>query len=190
VAHAVGRHGRLDVVVNNAAAGTLHAGVVEEPIDSWEQTLNLNLFAALRMCRAAMPHLLVRGGAIVNVTSVNSRLPATEAASYSGAKAALLNVGKALATEYVGRGVRVVTVSPGLTATPMWLGDTGVASQIAQGTGTTRDEVAESAAQDTPLKRFLTPEEVAVWIVLAASRVASAMTGTEIVVDGGLTPTI
>jgi NAD(P)-dependent dehydrogenase (short-subunit alcohol dehydrogenase family) len=127
---------------------------------------------------------------IVNVTSVNSRLPAEDATAYSASKAALLNVGKAVATEYAAKGIRVVTVSPGLTATPMWLGSDGVASQIAALQGSTLDEVAEATAASTPLRRFITPEEIANCICFLASSRASAVTGSELVVDGGLTPTI
>lgn len=190
VAHTLEQHGRLDVLVNNAAGGKVHDGFLDEDLDSWVATLNLNLLAAVRMMHAAMPHLLVRGGAIVNVTSVNSRLPADDAPAYSASKAALLNLGKAVATEYAARGIRVVTVSPGLTATPMWLGADGVASQVAAKSGGDASEVADAAAKGTPLGRFLTPEEVAACICFAVSERASALTGAELVVDGGVTPTI
>src|SRR5579872_3546237 len=79
VAHALDLHGRLDILVNNAAGGTIHDGFLDEDLGSWVSTLNLNLLAAVRMMHAAMPHLLERGGAIVNVTSVNSRLPSQQA---------------------------------------------------------------------------------------------------------------
>jgi len=190
VGHAVSTHGQLDVVVNNAAAAVVHSGFVDEGEEAWAATINLNLMAAVRLMRSSMPHLVESRGAIVNVTSVNSRLPSSDGVSYSAAKAALLNLGKAVATEYAGQGVRVVTVSPGLTATPMWLGDEGIASQIAGSAGGDPDVIAEATANSTPLARFLTPEEVAVWICFAASPRASALTGAEIVVDGGLTPTI
>ena len=183
-------YGRLDVVVNNAAGGTFHDGFLGEDLDSWIETLNLNLLAAVRTMQATIPHLMTHGGVIVNVTSVNSRLPSDDAPAYSASKAALLNVGKAVATEYAARGVRVVTVSPGLTATPMWLGPNGVASQIATRSGTQASDVAGAAAKSTPLGRFLTPEEIAACICFAASSKASALTGTELVVDGGVTPTM
>src|SRR5579871_694186 len=63
VAHTIDRHGRLDVLVNNAAAGKVHEGFLDEDLDSWIATLNLNLLAAVRMMHAALPHLLERGGA-------------------------------------------------------------------------------------------------------------------------------
>jgi len=188
--HVIGLHGRLDIVVNNAASGRVFQGFLSEGADEWTATFELNLMAAVRTMHASLPHLVGRGGVIVNVTSVNSRLPAEDATAYSASKAALLNVGKAVATEYAAKGIRVVTVSPGLTATPMWLGSDGVASQIAALQGSTLDEVAEATAASTPLRRFITPEEIANCICFLASSRASAVTGSELVVDGGLTPTI
>lgn len=190
IEHAAELHGRLDILVNNAASGAVFQGFLAETPDEWSATYELNLMAGVRAMHAALPLLVERGGVIVNVTSVNSRLPAEDGASYSAMKAALLNVGKAVATEYAAKGVRVVTVSPGLTATPMWLGTDGVAAQIAALQGSTLDEVAEATAASTPLRRFITPEEIAHCICFLASSRASAVTGAELVVDGGLTPTI
>lgn len=190
VTHAIERHGRLDILVNNAATGTITAGVVDEDDDAWASTLELNLMAAVRATRAAIPHMLNDGGVIVNVTSVNGRMPAHEASAYSASKAALLNFGKAVATEYAAQGIRVVTVAPGLTATPMWLGPSGVASQIAAATNGDAAAIAEATATSTPLGRFLSPDEIANCICFMASPRASAVTGAEIVVDGGLTQTM
>jgi NAD(P)-dependent dehydrogenase (short-subunit alcohol dehydrogenase family) len=186
----VRRHGRLDILVNNAATGRINDGFLDEDEDNWHVTFNLNLLAAVRAMQVALPHLLDGGGVIVNVTSVNSRLPSSQSAAYSASKAALLNVGKAVATEYAARGVRVLTVSPGLTATPMWLGPDGVAEQIAAKTKASPEQIAVETARGTPLQRFLTPEEIANCICFAVSPRASALTGVELVVDGGLTPTI
>ncbi len=190
IEHAVGTHGRLDILVNNAAIGRVSEGFLGEAPLQWLGTFNVNLMAAVRAMQAAIPHMLQRGGAIVNVTSVNGRMPSKDAASYSASKAALLNLGKAVATEYARKGIRVVTVSPGLTATPMWLGPDGVGRQIAARTGGNADEIANAAAARTPLGRFLAPEEVAACICFLVSSRASAVTGTEVVVDGGLTPTL
>jgi NAD(P)-dependent dehydrogenase (short-subunit alcohol dehydrogenase family) len=190
IEHVIGLHGRLDIVVNNAAAGQVYEGFLSEEADGWAKTLDLNLMAAVRVMQVAIPHMKDRGGVIVNVTSVNSRLPAPDAAAYSASKAALLNVGKAVASEFASHGIRVVTVSPGLTATPMWLGAEGIAQQVASMKGSSPSEVADETAAGTPLGRFLTPEEVASCICFVASPRASAVTGTEFVVDGGLTPTM
>jgi NAD(P)-dependent dehydrogenase (short-subunit alcohol dehydrogenase family) len=190
VEHAIRLHGRLDVLVNNAATGQVNRGFIDESEESWMSALNLNLLAAARAIRAALPHLLVQGGVVVNVTSVNGRVPSFQAPAYSASKAALLNLGKAVASEYADRDIRVVTISPGLTATPMWLGPKGVAQQVAQMIGRDPESIASEAASETPLKRFLTPEEIANCICFIASTRASAVTGTELVVDGGITQTM
>lgn len=142
------------------------------------------------MMQCALPHLEREGGVIVNVTSVNSRMPSIDVPAYGAAKAALLNVGKAIAVEYAARGVRVVTVAPGLTATPMSLGPEGAASQIAAKSETTPDQVADTVAATMPLKCFLTPQEIGDCVYFLASPRASGVTGSELVIDGALTPTI
>ncbi len=190
VERALSMHGRLDIVVNNAGTGVISAEPLDQGEEDWSQTLELNLMAAVRMTQAAMPHLLARGGVIINVTSVNGRVPAAQAPAYSASKAALLNFGKAISSHYASQGVRVVTVSPGLTATPIWLGEGGVAQQLeALGVGEAAT-IAEATAASTPLQRFLTPEEVASCICFVASPRASAVTGAEFVVDGGITQTM
>jgi NAD(P)-dependent dehydrogenase (short-subunit alcohol dehydrogenase family) len=186
----VRRHGTLDILVNNAAAALLASGFVDASLDSWQQSIALNLLAPVRAMQAALPHLEVSKGAIVNVTTVNSRMPTPQGPAYSATKAALLNASKAVAVEYAKKGVRVVVVSPGLTATPMWLGEGGIAEVVADAMGTDPDTIAASAVGETPYGRFLEPIEIARCICFAASPVASALTGAEIVADGGLTPTI
>jgi NAD(P)-dependent dehydrogenase (short-subunit alcohol dehydrogenase family) len=104
VEHAARLHGRVDILVNNAATGRLGTGVLDASAETWAEALNLNLLAAVRATQAAIPHLLVRGGVVVNVTSVNGRVPTSQASAYSASKAALLNFGKAVATEYAGQG--------------------------------------------------------------------------------------
>jgi NAD(P)-dependent dehydrogenase (short-subunit alcohol dehydrogenase family) len=187
--HAIALHGRLDILVNNAAMARMSGGFLGESPEQWHETLELNLLAAVRAMQLALPHLLKGGGVVVNVTSVNSRMPSVQGPAYSASKAALLNVGKALSTEYAGRGLRVVTVSPGLTATPMWLGPQGIAHQMATKTDGDADAIARDTAAGLPLGRFLTPEEVANCICFLASPRASGVTGAELVVDGGLTRT-
>lgn len=188
IEHVMRRYGRLDILVNNVGHATPSTGFLDESLDEWARLLNLNLLSAVRAMRCALPPLAVRGGVIVNVSSVNARLPSHQAAAYSATKAALLNVGKNLATEYASKNVRVVTISPGVTATPLWLGPDGAAARIAAREGTTLDQVVQRVGDSMPLRRFITPKEVADCICFLASPRASAVTGTELMVDGGLFP--
>ena len=190
VQHAVDRHGSLAVLVNNAALGRLHRGFLDATDDDWAAIFDLNMTAALHATRAALPHLTAGGGVVVNIASVNAVLPDADTPEYCASKAALVSWGKALSKEYAAQGVRVVTVSPGLTRTPMWFGPDGVAESFAARTGSTVEEIAGQAVSLVPMGRFAEPEEVADVITFLASRRASYVTGTNVFVDGGVTPTM
>ena len=124
---AVAGHGRVDILINNVGAlrPRLH-GFLQISDDEWEWTLNINLLAAVRATRAALPHLLQQPhSTIVTVGSVNARLPDPAVVDYSAAKAALVNFCKALSKEFGAQGLRVNTISPGPVETAMWLGSDG-----------------------------------------------------------------
>lgn len=191
VSEAVSRFGGIDIVVNNVGAGRLRFGFTSVSDDDWHEALNLNLMAAIRTMRAALPHLVLDGGGvIVNIASVNAVVPSVEAPDYSTSKAALLSVGKAVASEYARAGVRVVTVSPAAVATPFWLGPNGVAAQVSAATGTPPEDIANAAAEANPLGRLLSVDEVAATVAFVASPLASAITGTDVRVDGGYVQTM
>lgn len=191
VSEAVERFGGLDIVVNNVGSGHLRFGFTSVTDEQWQETLNLNLLTAIRTMRAALPHLVAdKGGVIVNIASVNAVVPSVEAPDYSTSKAALLSVGKAVASEYARAGVRVVTVSPAAVATPFWLGEQGVAAQIGAATNSSPDDVAREVAESNPLGRFLSAEEIADAITFLASPRAGAITGTDVRIDGGFVQTM
>jgi NAD(P)-dependent dehydrogenase (short-subunit alcohol dehydrogenase family) len=190
---AVDRHGRIDVLVNNVGGVKLRLnGFLDVSDDDFEGSLQLNFFAALRATRAAVSAMLGRGGgAIVNVASVNSFFhPDGFVIDYGAAKAALLNVGKALSQELGPKGIRINSISPGPVATALWLGDHGVAATIAAATGSTADAVREQAIASMPTGRFTTPEEVATLVALLASPRTGNVTGSNYIIDGGLIKTM
>ena len=189
VEETVRRHGRLDILVNNVGIGHLHEGFLATSDEAWMETFNLNVMAAVRAIRAAIPYLLERGGVIANVSSINGHAPVPGLVDYSASKAALASMAKAVSKEYAGRGVRVVTVSPGPTATPMWLGPHGAAAQISAMTGADPRTIVAEAESEIPIGRFSTAGEVAAAIAFLVSPRAAPITGVDLLIDGGLTDT-
>jgi NAD(P)-dependent dehydrogenase (short-subunit alcohol dehydrogenase family) len=193
VREAVDRHGRVDVLVNNVGGVRLRLnGFLDLSDDDFERSLQLNFFAALRATRAAVAQMLEQGGgSIVNVASVNSFFhPDGLVIDYGAAKAALLNVAKALSQELGPKGIRINSISPGPVATDLWLGEHGVAATIAAATGTDAETVRAQAIAGMPTGRFTTPEEVATLVALLASPRTGNVTGSNYVIDGGLVKTM
>jgi NAD(P)-dependent dehydrogenase (short-subunit alcohol dehydrogenase family) len=191
IQQAVARLGGLDVLINNVGAVRPRTGGFQSITDEdWIATLTLDLLAAVRATRAALPHLVERGGAIVSICSVNAFLPDPLVMDYSAAKGALANFSKALSKEVGPRGVRVNTVSPGPVSTDLWLGKGGVAETVARAGGLEPETVATHAALDAVTGRFTRPEQVADLVVLLASDRAGNVTGADFVIDGGLTTTL
>ena len=193
VAHAVERYGRVDVLVNNLGGVTVRLdGFLQITDADFERSMQLNFFAALRATRAAVADMTEHGGgAIVNVASVNAFFhPDGLVIDYGAAKAALLNVAKALSQELGPRGIRINSVSPGPVATDLWLGDHGVAATLGTATGVNPAAIREQATAGMPSGRFTTPEEVATLVALLASPNTANVTGSNYVIDGGLIKTM
>jgi len=182
---------RIDILVNNVGAAPARLGGFGEISDAdWQATLTLNLMAAVRATRAALPVMLAAGkGAIVNISSVNAFLPDPAVLDYSAAKAALASFSKSLSKEAGPHGIRVNTISPGPVATDLWLGDHGVAATVGRATGARPQDVASQAAQQSVTGRFSRPEEVADLVLILASDRTANVTGADITIDGGLIPT-
>jgi NAD(P)-dependent dehydrogenase (short-subunit alcohol dehydrogenase family) len=193
VGAAIERHGRIDVLVNNVGGVQLRMdGFLSTSDSDFQASLELNFFSALRATRAAVAAMLQQGaGTIVNVASVNAFFhPDGAVIDYGAAKAALLNVAKALSQELGPHGIRIASVSPGQVATDLWLGADGVAATIAAATGAGANAVREQVSAGIPTGRFTTPREVATLVtVLASSRTAN-VNGSNFVIDGGLIKTM
>jgi len=184
--------GRIDILVNNVGTAPARTGGFGEITDDdWQTSLTLNLMAAVRTTRAALPVMLAAGkGAIVNTSSVNAYLPDPGVMDYSAAKAALASFSKSLSKEVGPRGIRVNTVSPGPVATDLWLGDHGVAATVSAATGAKPEDVERDAAHQMVTGRFTRPEEVADLVLILASDRTANVTGADITIDGGLIPTL
>jgi NAD(P)-dependent dehydrogenase (short-subunit alcohol dehydrogenase family) len=187
---AAGR-GRLDILVNNVGAATPRlAGFTAVTDEQWSTAYTLNLMAAVRTTRAALPMMMARGrGSILSTCSVNAFLPDPAVMDYSAAKAALRSFCKSLSKELGPTGIRVNTVSPGPVSTDLWLGHDGIAARVASSRGGDPGAVAAAAAGESVTGRFTRPEEVAALVTFLASDVAGNITGTDVVIDGGLIST-
>lgn len=195
IERAIAEHGRLDVLVNNVGAVRLRLhGFLSLTDEEFEWAMQLNFFIALRATRAALAHMVDRGGgAIVNVASVNAFYhPDGAVIDYGAAKAALVNLTKALSVEFGPKGIRLNSVSPGPVETDLWLGEHGVAETVAAATGVDAATARESIIAGMggiPSGRFTTPAEVATLVVLLASTQTANVTGSNYVIDGGLIKT-
>jgi len=182
---------RIDILVNNVGAAPARPGGFAAITDEdWLASLTLDLMAAVRTTRAALPVMTAaRKGAIVNISSVNAFLPDPAVMDYSAAKAALANFSKSLSKEAGPKGIRVNTVSPGPVATDLWLGDRGVAATVSRATGAKPQDIQDQAAHQSVTGRFTRPEEVADLVLILASDRTANVTGADITIDGGLRPT-
>ncbi|WP_321807316.1 SDR family oxidoreductase [Burkholderia sp. BCC1993] len=187
------RLGGVDIVVHVAGGSSAPAGgfsVLDD--DEWNKALSLNLFPAVRIDRALLPSMVEqRSGVIIHVTSIQRQLPLPEATiAYAAAKAALSNYSKALSKEVSPKGVRVVRVSPGWVETDA---AAGLVAEIARQSGIDTEgarKIIMDSLGGIPLGRPCSPREVAELIGFLVSARASAITGTEYVIDGGTVPTV
>ena len=173
---AVDTFGQLDVLVN--AAGIIAMGSTEQTDDAlWSRVMELNVSAAFRLMRAAIPALKLRRGSIVNVSSVNGRRVFPGLAAYNVSKAALDQLTRCAAIELAPAGVRVNAVNPGVTITNL---------HRRSGMGEEQYAAFLTRSKEThPIGRPGQPEEVAELIAFLASDRAAMVTGETIAIDGG-----
>ena len=166
------RHGRVDVLVNNA--GFHEDGLLATlPAESWQRVLDANLHAVFHGCQAVLPTMISqRGGRIVNVSSLSALLAPAGQANYAAAKAGVVALTQSLAKEVARIGITVNAVCPGFVET----------ETLAHLAG----EEKKAAQMRIPMRRFGRPEEVAATIRFLASADASYITGSAIKVDGGI----
>jgi len=176
VAFAVQRWGGLDVIHNNAAA-TGGGYVADIEPDVWEWSLKLMMTAVFYGMRAAIPAMLARGGgSIISTSSVEGMFGEVMSAPYCTAKAAIINLTRTVAIEYGRRNIRANCICPGAVDTPLL-------DLLCEVSGRTREAMGAQHA----LGRILRPEEIANVALFLASDESSAITGSAIVADGGLT---
>ena len=166
----------LDVLVNVAGIGSTTTAP-ETPLDVWEDVFAVNARGTFLCCKHAIPGMQSRGrGAIVNIASVAALVGLRNRAAYCASKGAVVALTRALAVDHVGDGVRVNAVCPGTVDSP-WV------RRLVEDAGESLD--ALRARQ--PMGRLGLPEEIAEAVAYLASDAAAFVTGTALVIDGGLT---
>jgi NAD(P)-dependent dehydrogenase (short-subunit alcohol dehydrogenase family) len=187
------KFGKVDILINNTGGLSSPGGGFSALTDEhWDNELQLNLMAAVRLDRALLPNMLEhKNGVIIHVSTTSGMQPLWEAnMPYAVAKAALNCYSKALANEVSGKGIRVLTVSPGPVKTG---GMESFLKDYAEKMGITLEEMIRKMMDrigGIPMGRMAEPEEVAELVYFLVSPQAAYLTGANYVVDGGALPTV
>lgn len=177
----VGANAGIDVLFN--CAGWVHAGtLLDTDDDAWRRSFAINVDSMFRLCKAVLPGMLDRGGgSIVNMASAASSVKGVpNRFAYGTTKAAVIGLTKAVAADYVARGVRCNAICPGTVKSPSL-------EQRVAALGGDSDAVWKSFVDRQPMGRLGTPEEIAALAVYLASDDSSFTTGAIHVIDGGWT---
>ena len=173
--HTVDNFGRLDVLVNNA--GVSHrTGVEDTTTEAWDRVMDVNVKGVFLGTKVAIPEMRkAGGGSVINISSVYGIVGSPVSASYHASKGAVRIFTKSAAVQYAKENIRVNSVHPGYVDSPM----TQAFHSI--------PEVWRERVAKTPLGRMGTPEDIAAGVLYLASDESSFVTGSELVIDGGMT---
>ncbi len=175
IAATVAAYGKLDVVVNNAGISG-RAAVAETEVETWDRVMAVNGKGVFLGVKLAIPELRkAGGGSIINISSIYGIVGSETSAAYHASKGAVRIFTKSAAIQYAKDGIRVNSVHPGFVDSPM----TAAAHAL--------PEVHNLRVGRTPLGRMGTPEDIAAGILYLASDESSFVTGSELVIDGGMT---
>lgn len=171
------RFGRIDVLFVNAGVGAfIPIEAITEKV--WDDVMNANLKGLFFAIQKALP-MMGQGGAIVLTSSIAHAKGTPTTSAYAASKAGVRSLGRTLAAELVGRGIRVNVVSPGPIETPIINRTAGLAPEMVPA-------LRAQMIEHTPMKRMGRPEEVAAPVLFLASDEASFITGEDLLVDAGL----
>ena len=177
----VERLGKIDILVNNAGMSSDGLALHEEPDDAWRRMIDTNLSSMFYVGKRVAQHMIERGagGSIINMASINSLVISNIAprhnVPYCVAKAGVAQLTRGMAADWVSYGIRVNAIAPGTMLTAQ--------------TAASRKypEIMERIIANTPMKRYGEEEEIKGLVVYLASPASSFMTGSLVVMDGGMT---
>ncbi|MHA1229997.1 MAG: SDR family NAD(P)-dependent oxidoreductase [Candidatus Helarchaeota archaeon] len=178
------KYGKIDVLINNA--GVVRVGPIEDfTEEDYDLLINVNLKGTFFGCKYVVPYFKKQGyGNIINLASVAAHIGQVNHANYCSTKAGVLAITKALGLELAPYNIRVNSVSPGATDTPMLRSDV---AKNARERGVDFEVVKKEFEQEGVMGRWATPDEIAFGLLFLASDESSYMTGADILIDGGWT---
>lgn len=182
VERVISKWGTVDVLVNNAGT-TRYGDVVDQSEKDWDMIIGTNLKGSFLVSKYVIPHMLKNGkGVVINMGSVQSLIPTKRAAAYVASKGGILMLTKSIALDFA-PAVRSIAILPGTIHTPLveWAAEL----EIGTDKGAVADKIAEWGKAHL-LGRVGAPEEVANLVAFASSDLASFITGTYLLIDGGL----
>ncbi|HHE41312.1 MAG TPA: SDR family oxidoreductase, partial [Dehalococcoidia bacterium] len=173
----VAEFGGLDILVNNAGVSQPLMPLIEQQLEDFERTVDINLKGTYLCSRAAAKVMIAQGsGVMVNIASITAHTGPPMRTAYASSKAAVMNLTMVLAVELAKYGIRVNSVSPGYVLTDL------VQNLLRQG-----KIDADAINRRTPLGRMSTPDDIANAVLFLSSEEARSITGTDLLVDGGWT---
>jgi sorbitol-6-phosphate 2-dehydrogenase len=175
--------GSIDILVSNAAI--LLSGAIEEfDADKWRKVIDVNLCGCYNICKAAVPHMKEKGGAIIQINSKSGKKGSFRNSAYAASKFGGIGLVQSLALELAPYNLRVNAICPGnLLDSPLWVNS--LFKQYAKNQGISEEQVRQKYIDQVPLKRGCTYEDVANVLTFLASDEASYMTGQAVNVTGG-----
>jgi NAD(P)-dependent dehydrogenase (short-subunit alcohol dehydrogenase family) len=175
VDNCVQRYGRIDIAFNNAGIEALPAMVADRALDEWTNVMTTNATGVFLSMKHEIPQMLRQGGGvIVNNASVSGFVGFATIAPYSASKHAIVSLTKVAALEYTDKNIRVNSIAPGAVDTPML-------RRALKAWNTTFEKVA----QDYPIKRIVSAEEIARGVMFLSSDDATCIVGMDLDVTGG-----
>ena len=176
VGTAVSRFGKVDILVNNAGIASWHAGD-DATVEEWDRLMEVNAKGVFLGTKAVIPAMRAAGGgSIINISSISGMVGQTNIhPGYNASKGAVRILTKSTAVQHAAEGIRCNSIHPGPVKTPMtersW----------------SNPEWLKATERRTPLGRYAEPDEIAYGVLFLASDESSFMTGSEVVIDGGMT---